>query len=108
MHADTNTLILLAICAAWVFFSRIGARSLDNERLDRLERKLDRILAQFGVQEGLPNRNSGLNELEKNLLRQGQKIQAIKQVRERTGLGLKEAKDVVDEAELLLRNSSLR
>ncbi|MBK8097085.1 MAG: ribosomal protein L7/L12 [Planctomycetes bacterium] len=33
------------------------------------------------------------------LLRAGQKIQAIKLVRERTGLGLKEAKDLVDERE---------
>ena len=33
------------------------------------------------------------------LLRQRQKIQAIKVVRERTGLGLKEAKDAVDEVE---------
>jgi ribosomal protein L7/L12 len=33
------------------------------------------------------------------LLRQRQKIQAIKLVRERTGIGLKEAKDAVEEAE---------
>lgn len=34
-----------------------------------------------------------------DLLRAGQKIQAIKLVRERTGLGLREAKDLVDERE---------
>lgn len=39
-----------------------------------------------------------INGSEEQLIRIGQKIQAIKAVRERTGLGLREAKDVVDAA----------
>jgi len=38
----------------------------------------------------------GLTETERELLRGGKKIQAIKEVRQRTGLGLKEAKDLAD------------
>jgi len=38
----------------------------------------------------------GLHETVTGLTRQGQKIQAIKELRQYTGLGLKEAKDVVD------------
>ena len=38
----------------------------------------------------------GTSEKVKQLARNGQKIEAIKLLRERTGLGLKEAKDLVD------------
>lgn len=36
------------------------------------------------------------NTSERDLIRVGKKIQAIKAIRERTGLGLKEAKDIAD------------
>ena len=39
----------------------------------------------------------------RQLIQQRQKIQAIKLVRERTGLGLKEAKDAVEELERRMR-----
>ena len=40
-------------------------------------------------------------------LRQGQKIQAIKAYRERTGVGLKEANDAVAALEAMMRNGQL-
>jgi ribosomal protein L7/L12 len=46
-----------------------------------------------------PLEAGSLEERVRALLRQRQKIQAIKLVRERTGIGLKEAKDAVEELE---------
>ncbi len=43
--------------------------------------------------------NKQLHLIVRQLLAQGQKIEAIKRVRQQTGLGLKEAKDYVDQLE---------
>jgi ribosomal protein L7/L12 len=48
-------------------------------------------------------RNAEFHSLIDGMLRQGQKIEAIKLYRERTSLGLKEAKDAVDAREAELR-----
>jgi ribosomal protein L7/L12 len=65
------------------------------DRLSRIEGKLDAILKHSGVSfdafEGLP-----AEVLE--AVRQGQKIEAIKRYRHATGVGLQEAKDVIEEA----------
>ena len=42
------------------------------------------------------------------LLRQGEKLQAIKVYREEAGCSLKEAKDYIDELEQEMRKASLR
>jgi large subunit ribosomal protein L7/L12 len=72
-------------------------------RLDAIEWKLDAILASLGVQ--VPERPTpaasagiGSDQLDeiRTLMHTGRKIEAIKRVREITGLGLKEAKDLVD------------
>ncbi|RSD07943.1 ribosomal protein L7/L12 [Amycolatopsis eburnea] len=62
-----------------------------DRRLARVETKLDAIAAKLGVAVEEP----GLDEVVA-LVREGRKIQAIKVYRERTGAGLKDAKDAVE------------
>ena len=57
----------------------------------RLERKVDLILKHLGI-----DPNPGVDEKVLELMRAGQKIEAIKLYREQTGVGLKEAKDYVE------------
>jgi hypothetical protein len=57
----------------------------------RLERKVDLILKHLGI-----DPNQGVDEKIMELLKAGQKIQAIKLYREQTGAGLKDAKDYVE------------
>ena len=57
----------------------------------RLERKVDLILKHLGI-----DPDQGIDEKIMELLKSGQKIQAIKLYREQTGVGLKEAKDYVE------------
>jgi ribosomal protein L7/L12 len=57
----------------------------------RLERKVDLILNHLGL-----DPNEGVNEKIVELMKAGQKIQAIILYREQTGVGLKEAKDYVE------------
>jgi ribosomal protein L7/L12 len=60
-------------------------------RLAQLERKIDLILDHLGIEH-----HDDLEDQLASLLGQGQKIQAIKLYRERTGAGLKESKDAVE------------
>lgn len=63
----------------------------NGRRLRRLERKVDLILSHLGL-----DPNQGVNEKVMELVKSGDKIQAIKEYRELTGVGLKEAKDYVE------------
>jgi Ribosomal protein L7/L12 C-terminal domain len=66
-----------------------------NSRLARIERKLNALLRHHGVDptQGLP-----LSDRVKELASDPKtKIEAIKMYREETGVGLKEAKDAVEE-----------
>ena len=70
-------------------------------RLHRLEQKVDFLLNEMGLSEkagaflsSTPD-NAMMAEIVA-LLRQNRKIEAIKVYREHTGVGLKEAKDVID------------
>ncbi len=64
----------------------------NNARLlGRLDRKIDLILKHLGID---PNQEV-CPEI-KELMKTGQKIQAIKLYRQQTGAGLKEAKDYVE------------
>ncbi|HVZ94962.1 MAG TPA: ribosomal protein L7/L12 [Phycisphaerales bacterium] len=60
-------------------------------QLTRLERKLDLVIAHLGLD--LPD--DGMDDI-RELIAAGRKIEAIKVYRERTGLGLAEAKQAVD------------
>lgn len=60
-------------------------------RLREIERKLDLIMTSLGIADEA-------DDLEpmRTLVREGRKIEAIKLYRERTGVGLAEAKAVID------------
>lgn len=62
-----------------------------DARLRAIERKLDIIMNSLGLAAEQDNM-----ETLRNLVRQGRKIEAIKQYREETGVGLAEAKAVID------------
>ena len=65
-----------------------NARVSNNSRL---ERKVDLILSHLGL-----DPNQGVDQEILELVKAGQKIQAIKLYREQTGVGLKDAKDYVE------------
>ncbi len=73
-----------------------------QDRLNRLEQKVDFLLKELGLTQkaeaSLPVNNPGNSLMAEiaALLRQNRKIEAIKVYREQTGVGLKEAKDVID------------
>jgi large subunit ribosomal protein L7/L12 len=79
-----------------------------NERLRRLEDHAERVAQQLGVPFGDPSglgsgsaagsasAGSGVPPEVVALAQGGKKIEAIKRYRELTGVGLREAKDVVD------------
>ena len=76
-----------------------------NERLRRLEEHAERVGQQLGVPFGHPSASfggpssstgSGVPADVVALAQSGKKIEAIKRYRELTGVGLREAKDVVD------------
>ena len=65
-----------------------------NARLRAIERKLDLIMAHLGLAEE-PDPAGDLEPI-RDLVRQNRKIEAIKLYREQTGVGLAEAKAVID------------
>ena len=79
-------LFLVVLGSSWT-----AAASNNGRRLGRLERKVDLILKHLGL-----DPNQGVNSEVRELMKAGQKIQAIKLYREQTGVGLKEAKDYVE------------
>jgi len=92
-------------------FSALGIQGVEEnrQRIARLERKIahldrkvDLILRELGLEyEEREEEDSfpGLDEV-KDLLRQGRKIHAIKVYRQKTGAGLKEARDAVERIEI--------
>ncbi len=66
-----------------------------NGRIARLERKIDLILEHLGIAD-LDDAPSIVSLRVRHLAIEGNKIGAIKALREETGMGLKEAKDTVD------------
>jgi len=83
-------------------------QSPNDDRLAELERRVLRLEQQLELLNGRLGfenpryRTSSDPEIEQ-LLRQGNKIEAIKVYRQKTGVGLKEAKDVIDELERRIR-----
>jgi ribosomal protein L7/L12 len=67
-------------------------------RVDRLEKLVSDMAYRLGMQTGFGS-DSGLRSEVAVLLQQKSKLEAIKLYRERTGLGLKEAKDAVEAIE---------
>jgi ribosomal protein L7/L12 len=77
------TLVALLVLGGLAFRGRAGGEMVERQRLDRPASNSEQraALASADV---------------RSALAQGDKIAAIKLVRERTGLGLKEAKDLVE------------
>ncbi|SRR6266498_3055346 len=67
-----------------------------DTRLRHLERNVRLIMEHLGVQTSAEHALARHGRRIDALLREGRKIQAIKVYREVTGVGLKEAKDAVD------------
>jgi ribosomal protein L7/L12 len=67
-----------------------------SKRLDYIEEHLTRLGAAVGYQYAPMNSGPEVPPEVRDLVRAGKKIQAINRYRELTGVGLKEAKDVVD------------
>jgi len=76
-------------------------RDHDTARLARLERKVNQIAERSGIEQ------SPLDQQMQELIVQGRKINAIKLYRERTGVGLKEAKEAVDSLEAQMKTQGL-
>lgn len=72
------------------FLSLMSSVNTLKSQFSRISLKLDKIAKQVGVEE--PDIDSELRAL----IVQGKKVEAIKKLREFTGLGLKEAKEYVD------------
>jgi len=84
--------VVLAVGLAMVVAgSRGQERRATAVRLAAIERKLDLIMKHHGIIEPRIEEPDVVQEL-----MQGRKIQAIKIYRERTGVGLAEAKDAVE------------
>jgi ribosomal protein L7/L12 len=88
MEISTMLLVAILVLAVLALFKGTGS---DTARLRSIERKLDLTLKQLGV-----DPNEGLDEQIKQLVRSGQKIEAIKLYRAQSGAGLKEAKDHIE------------
>ncbi len=86
------TTILLVVILVLVFLSLFARGSGDSPRLRAIERKLDLLLKQLGV-----DPNEGLDDQIQQLIKSGQKIEAIKLYRMQSGLGLKEAKEYLEQ-----------
>ncbi|HVB22190.1 MAG TPA: ribosomal protein L7/L12 [Ktedonobacteraceae bacterium] len=70
-----------------------------RSRLNRLEQKVDFLLNELGLTQKAEASLPAMNPLHAEivaLLTQNRKIEAIKVYREHMGVGLKEAKDVID------------
>ena len=87
-------LVVLGTVAFFVLFQRQVALGARLNRLSRLEGKIDAMLRANGIDyDPLATLPVAVREA----LEQGDYILAIKRLREATGLGLKEAKDTIDE-----------
>ena len=89
MDATFWLVLVLLLCV--LGSSASGMRRNDAWRLGRLERKIDLILTHLGL-----DPNHGVDAEIAAQMKAGNKIQAIRLYREKSGVGLKEAKDYVE------------
>ena len=74
-----------------------------RSRINELEDRLKFIYRRLGIEYADPNSAPELSPQIQDALRRGNKIEAIKLYRELTGLGLAEAKSVIDKTEQFIR-----
>ena len=72
-------------------------------RIDELETRLKFIYRRLNLEYADPNSDPVLSPQIQEALRHGNKIEAIKIYREITGVGLAEAKNVIDRAEQFIK-----
>jgi ribosomal protein L7/L12 len=70
-----------------------------KSRINELEEKLQFLYRRLNIDYAAPTADPGLTPQIQDALRRGNKIEAIKIYRELTGVGLAEAKQVIDRAE---------
>jgi len=74
-----------------------------KSRLDELESRLKFIYRRLNLEYADPNSDPVLSPQIQEALKRGNKIEAIKIYREMTGVGLAEAKQVIDRAEQFIK-----
>ena len=75
-----------------------------KSRINELEDRLKFLYRRFNIDYvDNPNENHPLSPQIQDALRRGNKIEAIKIYRELTGVGLAEAKDVIDKVEQFIK-----
>ena len=89
-------LIVLTLYRLFVLEQRVGRLSPLESKLSRLEAKVDVLLKHAGIAYD-PYEN--LSDEVIRAVQQGEKIQAIKHYRAETGVGLREAKEFIEEVQ---------
>jgi hypothetical protein len=74
-----------------------------KSRVDEMEAHLKFLYRRFNIDYADSSSNPALSPQIQDALRRGNKIEAIKLYRELTGVGLAEAKSVIDRAEQFLK-----
>ena len=74
-----------------------------RSRVNELEDRLKFIYRRLNIEYADPNSDPALSPQIQDALRSGNKIEAIKIYRELTGVGLAEAKQVIDRAEQFIK-----
>ena len=74
-----------------------------KSRINELEDRLNFLYRRLGIEYADPNANPELSPQIQDALRRGNKIEAIKIYRELTGVGLAEAKEVIERAEQFIK-----
>jgi hypothetical protein len=98
LRMDSNLAFTIVLVVGFgILFQRLSALSARVDRVSRLEGKLDALLRHAGVD------YDPLAEVApevRDALERGEYVAAIKKLREATGMGLKEAKEQIDELRL--------
>jgi len=89
-------LIVLTLYRLFVLEQRVGRLAPLESKLSRLEGKVDVLLKHAGITYD-PYKN--LSDEVIRAVQQGEKVQAIKHYRAETGVGLKEAKEFIEEVQ---------
>ena len=74
-----------------------------RSRVNELEDRLKFLYRRLNIEYADPNSDPSLSPQIQDALRRGNKIEAIKIYRELTGVGLAEAKQVIDRAEQFIK-----
>ena len=95
-------IILILVSILNFAFYVFNSKSVNKREILRLESKIDLILKSSGI---TYNPIDSLSPKVQTFLEQGQQIEAIKQYRIETGLGLRDAKQAIQQAGTLLKTN---